>query len=144
MKKSATSRRFRSAGFGYAAVTALAMVVTVSGAAAAQQPDNSKVNARDRQKPAVTADQQSNKTADVDITKRIRQALVADKSLSTYAHNVKVITSNGKVTLKGPVRSAEEKKTVVAKAAEVAGADNVIDQISVAANTAKKKVRNGR
>ena len=56
---------------------------------------------------------------------------MADKSLSTYAHNVKTITQNGAVTLKGPVKSDGEKKSVVAKATAVAGADNVTDQLSV-------------
>lgn len=57
---------------------------------------------------------------------------MADKSLSTYAHNVKIISQNGMVTLKGPVRSEDEKKAVMAKAVEAAGgADKVTDQMSV-------------
>src|SRR6185295_1225435 len=68
-------------------------------------PDNTKVNTRDRKPTAVTADQQKNNKTDLETTRQIRKALVADKSLSTYAHNVKVVTQNGKVTLKGPVRS---------------------------------------
>ena len=95
-------------------------------------PDNTKVNARDRQPSQVTADQQKNDKADLETTRQIRKALVADKSLSTYAHNVKVITRNGKVTLKGPVRSEAEKKTVVDKAVEVAGAGNVTNQLAIA------------
>jgi osmotically-inducible protein OsmY len=55
-----------------------------------------------------------------------------DKSLSTYAHNIKIITRDGKVTLKGPVRSEDEKAAIEAKAATVAGADNVTDQLTVA------------
>jgi len=54
-----------------------------------------------------------------------------DKSLSTYAHNVKIISQNGKVTLKGPVRSEEEKNTIEKVATDVAGAGNVTDQITV-------------
>jgi len=61
-----------------------------------------------------------------------------DKSLSTYAHNVKVIAQNGKVTLKGPVRSEEEKKSVEQKATEAAGAGNVTNEITVKAARAKK------
>jgi osmotically-inducible protein OsmY len=106
-------------------------------AVSAQAPDNTARNARDRQATAKTADQQSNTAADLDTTKRIRQAIVADKALSTNAHNVKIITRAGKVTLKGPVRNDAEKRTVEAKAAEVAGATNVTSQISVTDATSK-------
>jgi hyperosmotically inducible periplasmic protein len=101
-------------------------------------PDNTKVNTRDRKPTAVKADQQKNNKTDLETTRQIRKALVADKSLSTYAHNGKVVTQNGKVTLKGPVRSEDEKKAVEAKAAEVAGAGNVTNQISIAKTKAKK------
>ncbi|MCC6590366.1 MAG: BON domain-containing protein [Bryobacterales bacterium] len=62
---------------------------------------------------------------------QIRKAVVADKSLSTYGHNVKIIATNGKVTLKGPVHTEEESKAIEAKAVEVAGAGNVTNQIAV-------------
>jgi hyperosmotically inducible periplasmic protein len=102
-------------------------------------PDNTKVNTRDRAKGAVTADQQKENAADRDVTQKIRRALMDDKSLSSYAHNVKVITQGGQVTLKGPVRSNEEKQTVEAKAVAVAGAGHVTNQMSVApAKPAKK------
>jgi len=66
------------------------------------------------------------------MTKKIRQALIADKSLSTYGHNVKIITRNGAVTLKGPVHSEDEKQSIASKAAEVAGSpDKVTNQLSV-------------
>ena len=103
-------------------------------------PDNTKVNKRDRAAGAKTAGQQSNAKADLDLTQKIRQAIVADKSLTTYAHNIKVITRGGHVTLKGPVHTAEEKSSVEAKATEIAGAGNVTNQISVA--SAKTKTRN--
>jgi hyperosmotically inducible protein len=97
-----------------------------------QAPDNTKVNKRDRNAGEATADQQKGNKADRDLTRKIRQSIMADKSLSTYAHNVKVISQNGTVTLKGPVKSDDEKRTIVAKAVEVAGsADKVTDQISV-------------
>jgi len=96
-------------------------------------PDNSKVNARDRKPAQVTADQQKHNESDLETTRQIRKALMADTSLSTYAHNVKVVTLAGHVTLKGPVRTEEEKKVVEAKAAEVAGATNITNQVSVAA-----------
>src|SRR5580704_12645827 len=69
------------------------------------QPDNTKVNQQDRAQGAATADQQNNNRGDRDLTQQIRKSVIADKSLSTYAHNVKIITQNGTVTLKGPVRS---------------------------------------
>ncbi len=79
-----------------------------------------------------TADQQKNDSVDRHMAQKIRKAVVADKSLSTDAHNVKIIAQNGMVTLKGVVRSEDEKKTVEQKAVEVAGdASKVDDQISV-------------
>jgi len=96
------------------------------------KPDNTKVNKRDRSEGAVTADQQKMNQPDRKITQEIRKAVTADKSLSTYAHNVKIVTQGGTVTLKGPVRSEEEKKTIMAKATEVAGAGKVTDEMTVA------------
>ncbi len=78
-----------------------------------------------------TADQQANNKSDTEITREIRRAIVSDKSLSTYAHNVKVITRNGAVTLKGPVHTDEEKHAVASKAADVVGQDKVTDQLTV-------------
>jgi hyperosmotically inducible periplasmic protein len=98
---------------------------------AAPQADNTKVNQRDRNSNESTADQQKENRSDRDITQQIRKAIVKDKSLSSYAHNVKVITQNGMVTLKGPVRSEDEKMAVAAKAAEVAGQDKVTNQLDV-------------
>jgi hyperosmotically inducible periplasmic protein len=96
------------------------------------KPDNTKVNRRDRNAGEATADQQKVNATDRELTRKIRQSIMADKSLSTYAHNIKIISQNGAVTLKGPVRSDDEKKTVVSKAVGVAGsADKVTDQISV-------------
>lgn len=94
-------------------------------------PDNTKVNERDRQPHQKTADQQANDRTDMETTRQIRKALVADKSLSTSAHNVKIITVAGKVTLKGPVRTSAEKSAVIDKANEVAGPANVTSQLSV-------------
>lgn len=97
----------------------------------AAAPDNTKVNERDRSKGEPTADQQKDNRSDQDITQQIRKSLVQDDSLSTYAHNVKIITQNGQVTLKGPVRSEDEKKAVEAKATEVAGENKVTSQLDV-------------
>ena len=100
--------------------------------------DNTKVNTRDRNKGEVTADQQKENAGDREITKKIRESLVSDKSLSSYAHNVKVVAQGGHVTLKGPVRSEDEKKVVEAKATAVAGAGKVTNEISVAPPTSAK------
>jgi len=91
-------------------------------------PDNTKAN----KTAQLSADKQKNGKHDLAITRDIRRALVADKSLSTYAHNVKVITANGAVTLKGPVRSEEERKAVEAKAVEVAGQGRVANELTIA------------
>jgi hyperosmotically inducible protein len=99
---------------------------------AGTKPDNTEVNKRDRNSGEATADQQKMNAADEELTKKIRQSIMADKSLSTHAHNIKIISQNGAVTLKGPVKSDSEKQAVVAKAAAVAGTDRVTDQLSVA------------
>jgi hypothetical protein len=93
--------------------------------------DNTKVNTRDRDKDSPTADQQKENRSDRDITKQIRQSIANDKSLSIYAHNVKIVTQDGQVTLKGPVRSEDEKRTIEAKATEVAGENKVTNQLNV-------------
>jgi hyperosmotically inducible periplasmic protein len=95
-------------------------------------PDNSKTNQGDASKGAVTAQQQNMNPADRNITKQIRSSIYKDKSLSTYARNIKIITQDGKVTLKGPVRSEDEKAGIEAKAVAVVGADNVTNQLKVA------------
>jgi hyperosmotically inducible periplasmic protein len=103
-----------------------------AGTPASVPPDNTKVNQQDRNDQRPTADQQKENGSDRQVTQQIRRALVKDKSLSTYAHNVKVIAQGGMITLKGPVRSEQEKQAVEAKAAEIAGADKVKSEISVA------------
>lgn len=97
---------------------------------AAQNPDNTGMNRADRNSDQ-TADQQQKDRSDRNLTDQIRKAIVADKSLSTDAHNVKVITRQGQVTLKGPVRSENEKRTVEAKATEVAGQDKVTNDLVI-------------
>jgi hyperosmotically inducible periplasmic protein len=113
----------------FCAISLLAMPQTSDSTT---QPDNTKVNQRDRNADQPTADQQKNDQSDRMLTKNIRKSIMADKSLSTYAHNVKIISQNGAVTLKGPVKSDDEKRSVIAKAVEVVGSqDKVTDQISV-------------
>jgi hyperosmotically inducible protein len=123
------------AGFN---VLAIAFVLSLASTLASAQdsstapaPDNTKVNERDRSPAVPTADQQKENRPDRDITRDIRRSIMQDKSLSTYAHNVKIISQNGMVTLRGPVRSDDEKTAVEAKAAEIAGKDNVTSQLEV-------------
>jgi len=91
------------------------------------QPDNSKVNKAHK----TTADDQVNDSSDRATTAKVRKAIVADKSLSTYAHNVKIITVNGKVTLKAPVQSDEEKQRIESDLAEIVPADSLTNQLTV-------------
>jgi hyperosmotically inducible protein len=100
-------------------------------AQASPAPDNTKVNERDRSQNEPTADQQKDNRSDRDITQQIRQSIMKDKSLSTYAHNVKIVTQDGQVTLKGPVRSEDEKKAIEAKATEVAGDGKVTSELNI-------------
>jgi len=96
------------------------------------KPDNSAVNKRDQNPGEATADQQKMNATDRGITAKIRKSVMADKSLSTYAHNVKIVSQDGTVTLKGPVRSDDEVRSIVAKATEVTGSgDKVVNQLSV-------------
>jgi hyperosmotically inducible protein len=95
-------------------------------------PDNAKSNKVDASNAAASADAQSNSAADLDMTKRIRQSLMADKSLSTYAHNIKIVTVNGRVTLNGVVRSQDEKGVVEMKAANIAGENKLTSDLKVA------------
>jgi osmotically-inducible protein OsmY len=83
-----------------------------------------------QQSAAAGAAQQSNQSSDIEITRNIRRALIKDKTLSTAAHNVTIITKGGKVTLKGRVKSDAEKQTVETAATSVAGAGNVDDQLT--------------
>ncbi len=90
-----------------------------------------EVNQRDQSQTEPTADRQKENPADRQLAQQIRRALVKDKSLSSNAHNVKVIAQDGMVTLKGPVNSESEKQTVEAKAAQIAGSDKVTSDIQV-------------
>ena len=94
--------------------------------------DNSRSNKVDASDTSMTADAQTNNAGDVMITQSIRKSLMADKSLSTYAHNVKVVTINGHVTLNGVVRSDEERAAVEAKAVSIVGQGSVENDLKVA------------
>jgi len=126
-----------------AGIAAAGLMLFAAGNLKAQQekpvaPDNTKVNQRDRSKTAPTADQGKDNTSDRDIMQKIRKSIMDDKDLSSYAHNVKIIAQHGKVTLKGPVRSEQEKRTVEQKATDVAGAGNVTNELTIKAARTKK------
>jgi hyperosmotically inducible periplasmic protein len=97
----------------------------------AVEPDNSGRNVRDRNDKTKTAGDQSENEADRTISQNIRQAVTADDSLSTNAKNVKIITNDGTVTLRGPVKSEKEKAEIEAKAKQVAGVKRVDNQLEV-------------
>ena len=109
----------------------ISLLAQEAAAQSQQSSDNTKVNKRDRKTTEPTADQAKNTLSDRETMRRIRRAVVADHSLSTYAHNVKIISQAGKVTLKGPVHTEDEKKAIEAKATEVAGEGNVTNEITV-------------
>jgi len=103
----------------------------LEAASPGQAPDNTRTNKADQKPGAATADQAKNNKTDLQLASHIRRGLIKDKSLSTYGHNVKIIAQDGKVTLKGPVHSDQEKKTVLDVAAKYAGAGNVDDQLEI-------------
>jgi hyperosmotically inducible periplasmic protein len=103
--------------------------VSIGYVAASQAPDNTSQN-KDQTSP--TADKQKMNASDREITQKIRKSVHQDSSLSTYAHNIKIITQNGKVTLRGPVRSDDEKANLQAKAIAVAGDGNVTNELEIA------------
>ena len=105
--------------------------VTMAQESAPVAPDNSAVNARDRAPGAMTAGEQSNAKSDVNLTREIRRAVMKDHSLSMLAHNVKIVTANGSVTLRGPVKTEKEKDVIASKAQQIAGADKVNNQLEV-------------
>ncbi len=94
--------------------------------------DNSAINQRDRGHDTFTPIDQSNKSSDLKMTREIRRAIVKDDSLSTAAKNIKIITIDGAVTLRGPVKTDQEKADIAAKVAQIAGGSTVHNEIEVA------------
>lgn len=124
MKKTALALVLSSALLGLG-------TVTMAQDSAVVAPDNSAVNVRDRAPNAMTAGEQSSAKSDVELTRQIRRAVVKDDSLSMLAHNVKIITANGAVTLRGPVKTEQEKTAIASKAQAIAGANKVDNQLEV-------------
>ena len=132
-------KRLRTVVCALALGGALALPVAAQEAQG-KAPDNTAVNKQDRDANQPTADHASNKMSDRNIMKNIRHDVVADKSLSTYGHNVKIIASRGKVTLKGPVHTEDEKHAIEEHARKYAGDGNVDNQITVKGD--RKKATN--
>ena len=95
------------------------------------EPDNTATNERDRPGETQTSGDQSNSSADLKITQDIRRALMKDSELSTTAKNIKIITDNGQVTLRGPVKNAQEKAKIDQLARSAAGGAKIDDQLDV-------------
>jgi osmotically-inducible protein OsmY len=95
------------------------------------EPDNTATNERDRSGETRTSGDQSNSSADLKTTQAIRQALMKDDGLSTTAKNIKIITAGGQVTLRGPVKTAEEKAKIDQLAKSAAGGARIDDQLEV-------------
>jgi hyperosmotically inducible periplasmic protein len=95
------------------------------------KPDNTAANERDRSGETKTSGDQSNSSADLKTTQAIRQALMKDGELSTTAKNIKVITANGHVTLRGPVKTAQEKAKIDQLAKSAAGGAQIDNQLDV-------------
>ena len=95
------------------------------------KPDNTAINERDRSRETQTSGDQSNSSADLKTTQAIRQALMKDGELSTTAKNIKIITENGQVTLRGPVKNAQEKAKIDQLARSAAGGAKIDDQLDV-------------
>lgn len=121
----------RNVAFAATAALCLTGTFTTKPALAApaglQAPDNTGQNKASTE----TADNQTNSKADRQTTAKIRKAIVGDKDLSTYAHNIKVITINGEVTLKGPVQTEDEKQKVASLAASVVPSEKIINDLTV-------------
>ena len=119
-------------------LVSVVFLVNIPGVCLAQPADNTGINKRDTYSKKITADQQGQTKEDREITQKIRRAIVDDKYLSTNAHNVKIITVDGVVTLKGPVASEAEKKNIEEKAAQIAGKDKMKSEIGIAPKKTKK------
>jgi len=118
------------AGF---AVIAIGVIPTYAQSSPNHAADNSAQNQADRNNNTLTPVDQSNKPEDLNITRQLRKSIVDDKSLSTNAKNIKIITVDGKVTLRGPVSNEQERTDIAAKAGHIAGATNVNNELQVKA-----------
>ena len=115
------------------------LVIALSAVVPAFSQTKAVDTSRDARTNGPTADNQKNNKADLKMAADIRKSVVSDKSLSTMAHNVKIIARNGQVTLRGRVKSDDEKRSIVSKAEEVAGKGNVTDETLIASSASSKE-----
>jgi hyperosmotically inducible protein len=104
---------------------------SVPAASDSNEADNTKRNSAEENKNRDTAEKQSNNKDDLALTQKIRQEVVKDGSLSMNAKNIKIIVREGKVMLRGPVDNQQEKDTIGAKAGQIAGTNQVNNQLEV-------------
>jgi hyperosmotically inducible periplasmic protein len=126
MMTKSTFRKLATMGL---TIGSLVFCASLTPTSAREQADNTKMN-KDQSSP--TADDQKMNPTDRALAQKIRKSIHDDKELSTYAHNIKIIAQDGKVTLRGPVRSEDEKNNLQAKAVAVAGDGNVMNQLDIA------------
>jgi osmotically-inducible protein OsmY len=124
----------RSIGLAALGFALALSVPTWAGAEAAHDADNTGKNVRDREERTLTPMDQSNKQEDLDVTANIRKALMDDDTLSTNGRNVKIITRDGVVTLRGPVDSDQERVAIARTAQSVAGVRRVDNQLEIDAH----------
>ncbi len=109
----------------------IVLSILIATAVAAQQPDNTERNKRDRDGTTMTAEKQGSSKADMDLVAKIRRSITQDKTLSTTAQNVKIIVNEGHVWLRGPVPTEAERDRVVALAKKIANDQNVTSFLEV-------------
>ena len=130
-----TGTQTKTKGHMKGIILALASLSVISLAALAEDekanPDNTSINERDRSGETKTSGDQSNSSADLKTTQAIRQALMKDGELSMTAKNIKVITANGRVTLRGPVKTAQEKTKIDQLAKSASGGAQIDNQLDV-------------
>jgi osmotically-inducible protein OsmY len=131
-------RSFKSTLCGFVLSGSL-LIPSAIYAAQDHAPDNTAVNKQDRDTQQPTADQAKNNNSDRDLAKHIRRDVVHDKSLSSDGRNVKIIANRGKVTLRGPVRSENEKSVIEKYALKYAGDGNVTNDLTVKEDDAEHK-----
>ena len=133
MKFSAFTKGF-AVLIGTALITSPTFAQQNTAPVTSTQADNTKLNVRDKASATPTADDQSNNSADLKTAAAVRSAIVADGSLSTMAHNVKLVAMGGVVTLRGPVASEAEKTKVAKIAADVVGVVRVHNTLDIKVN----------
>jgi hyperosmotically inducible protein len=111
--------------------TESATTSSLTNGVVANEADNTGLNSRDKSDHTLTPQKQSNSESDIETLAAVRRAIVDDESLSTSAHNVKILVVNGSVTLRGPVKNANEKARIEELTRRVAGVLNIDNQLDI-------------